>query len=205
MATIPARRILATGALTARPCLRVRIPSSSPVIRSSGRAASFSSSASVAKAAEAAAAVAGTRTIRKQAVTTPSSRGSVRWSTTSAPPESKIWTFEEIQALSERAPPRPVLIDVREPDELAATGRIPGAVNVPVTTAPDSFHVPAAEFEARFGFARPPADAELVFYCRAGVRSRAAAAVARHAGWSRVGEYPGSWLDWSARGGRVER
>jgi rhodanese-related sulfurtransferase len=40
-----------------------------------------------------------------------------------------------------------------------------------------------------------------VFYCKAGVRSRAAAELARQAGWEKVGEYPGSWLDWEKNGG----
>lgn len=33
------------------------------------------------------------------------------------------------------------------------------------------------------------------------MRSRAAAALARQAGYQNVGEYPGSWLDWEKRGG----
>lgn len=94
---------------------------------------------------------------------------------------------------------------MREPGEVKATGRIPGAINIPITTAPDAFHISAEEFEDRFDFARPPPDADVVFYCKAGVRSRAAAAIAREAGWSRIGEYPGSWMDWAAKGGKIER
>ncbi|RYO76486.1 hypothetical protein DL762_009786 [Monosporascus cannonballus] len=140
----------------------------------------------------------------------------VRWSSSSesgpgpAAPggSSRIWSFEENDD-----PSSPgggggggvTIIDVREPSEVAETGRIPGSVNVPVASAPDSFHVPGDEFEDRFGFPRPPRDAELLFYCKAGVRSRAAAGVARDAGWARVGEYPGSWSEWFARGGKVER
>lgn len=102
--------------------------------------------------------------------------------------------------------PKVTIIDVREPGEVAQTGRIPGSLNVPMTSAPDSFHVSEDEFEDRFGFARPdPADGEVLFYCKAGVRSRAAAGIARDAGWTKVGEYPGSWLDWVGRGGKVER
>jgi rhodanese-related sulfurtransferase len=44
-----------------------------------------------------------------------------------------------------------------------------------------------------------------VFYCKAGVRSRAEAQLARQAGWVRTGEYAGSWLDWEKRGGEVEK
>ena len=95
--------------------------------------------------------------------------------------------------------------DTREPSELQQTGHIPGAVNIPISSAPDSFHIAEDEFEDRFGYARPDKDAELVFYCKAGVRSRAAAGLAREAGWTKVGEYPGSWLDWAERGGEAQR
>lgn len=48
----------------------------------------------------------------------------------------------------------------------------------------------------------------MVFYCKAGVRSRAAARMARGAGWGEeggggVGKYAGSWDEWKARGGGV--
>ena len=85
------------------------------------------------------------------------------------------------------------------------TGRIPGAINIPITTHPESFHVPDDEFEMRFDYPRPGQDEELVFYCKAGVRSRAAAALAKEAGWTNVGEYPGSWLDWEKNGGAAEK
>lgn len=67
----------------------------------------------------------------------------------------------------------------------------------------------------RFGFPKPGvdadadagADAELVFYCKAGVRAKAAAELAVKAGYEagRIGVYDGSWLDWEKRGGRVDK
>ncbi|KAI1849357.1 hypothetical protein JX265_012082 [Neoarthrinium moseri] len=133
-----------------------------------------------------------------------SSQRGVRWSSESAT-GSKIYSFEEIRALSKDASRPLTIVDVREPGELASTGRIPGAVNVPITTAPDSFHIADDEFADRFGFERPGKADEVVFYCKAGVRSRAAAGIARDAGWTRVGEYPGSWIDWAGKGGEIER
>ncbi|KAH8750526.1 Rhodanese domain protein [Diaporthe sp. PMI_573] len=121
------------------------------------------------------------------------------------PKESKIWGFEEIQKLTQDSKPNVQVVDVREPGELKSTGRVPGAVNIPVTSQPDSFHISEEEFEDRFGYPRPAKDQEVVFYCKAGVRSRAAAGLAKDAGWSKVGEYPGSWLDWAEKGGKVER
>ncbi|KAH6856754.1 Rhodanese-like domain-containing protein [Chaetomium sp. MPI-CAGE-AT-0009] len=127
------------------------------------------------------------------------------YSTDSGAPPSKIWDFEALQKLTSAPHPSITIIDVREPHELKESGRIPGAINVPVSSAADSFHISEEEFEDRFGHPRPPRDAEVVFYCRAGVRSRAAAGLARDAGWEKVGEYPGSWLDWAGKGGEVER
>ncbi|KAI0394356.1 Rhodanese-like domain-containing protein [Xylariaceae sp. FL0594] len=146
-----------------------------------------------------------------------SSGGGVkRWSSTSAT-GSKIWTFEEIQSLTSSSPQKQkqkqnqkqkptLLIDVREPSELSQTGKIPGSINIPITSSPDSFSLSPEDFEDRFGF--PPPDKEgdeVVFYCKAGVRSRAAAALAREAGYKNVGEYPGSWIEWHGKGGEVER
>lgn len=56
--------------------------------------------------------------------------------------------------------------------------------------------MPADEFEDRFGFAKPEADKELVFYCKSGVRSSGAAQLALQNGYGKVGEYQGSWLNW---------
>jgi rhodanese-related sulfurtransferase len=89
---------------------------------------------------------------------------------------------------------------VREPAEFAANS-IPTALNIPVASQPDALLLPPDEFEDRFGFQKPPLDKEVVFYCKAGVRSSAAAQIAKQGGYLLVGEYRGSWLDWERRGG----
>lgn len=101
--------------------------------------------------------------------------------------------------------PNRILIDTREPSELQSTGTIPGSINIPITSKPDSFFLTEEEFEDRFGFERPGKDQEVVFYCKAGVRSRAAAELAKQGGWRNVAEYSGSWLDWEKNGGKVEK
>ncbi|KAM0282701.1 hypothetical protein ACHAQH_002898 [Verticillium albo-atrum] len=117
---------------------------------------------------------------------------------------TKLWTFKQLnRAVDDKSDI--VIVDTREPGEVSQTGHIPGAINIPITTHPESFHVTAEEFEDRFGFERPGKESEVVFYCKAGVRSRAAAALAKEAGWTSVGEYPGSWLDWEKNGGRAQR
>lgn len=117
----------------------------------------------------------------------------------------KPYDFSSISELVANPDPSVMIIDVREPGELQQSGRVPGAQNLPINSSADGLFLPAEEFEDRFGFEKPTADTEVVFYCKAGVRSRAAARVARMAGWQKVGEYPGSWLDWEKNGGQVEK
>jgi rhodanese-related sulfurtransferase len=119
---------------------------------------------------------------------------------------SKIYTYPEILSLTANPPPNTILIDVREPSELRSTGTIPTSKNIPITTSPDAFFLSESEFEDRFGFPRPGAEDEVVFFCKAGVRSKAAAQVARNAGFGgKVGEYPGSWMEWEGKGGEAEK
>ncbi|KAM0199621.1 hypothetical protein ACHAPI_003384 [Fusarium lateritium] len=123
----------------------------------------------------------------------------------SAKSESKKWDFEDLRKLVETDKDENiVIVDVREPTELYQTGKIPGAINIPITTAAQSFHIPEEDFEDMYGFERPDKTKELLFYCKAGVRARAAAQLAQHAGWKKVGDYPGSWLDWETKDGPVE-
>jgi rhodanese-related sulfurtransferase len=139
----------------------------------------------------------------------PNKAASAESTTPSATPvQSKIYTYEDILAHTASPSPSRILIDVREPAELQSTGRIPTALNIPITSSPDAFFLPETEFEDRFGFPRPGPDKEVVFYCKSGVRSRAAARLAAEASprfGGRVGEFPGSWLEWEGKGGQVER
>ncbi|KAK7423758.1 Thiosulfate sulfurtransferase rdl2, mitochondrial [Neonectria magnoliae] len=145
----------------------------------------------------------------------PSSRalpaGSRRWYSFSFDdkvPGSRLWGFDDLKAhvgKQGKDGNKVVIVDVREPAELFETGRIPGAINIPITSAIQSLHLPEEDFQELYGFDRPPKDAELLFYCKAGVRARAAANIARQAGYEKVGEYPGSWLDWAANKGPVEK
>ncbi|KAI0479001.1 Rhodanese-like domain-containing protein [Xylariaceae sp. FL0804] len=176
-----------------------------------------------------------TAAVKKSAA--PAAAQRIRRYSVESPAGNRIWTFDEInEKLSsssgnKSSPSSPqqklLIVDVREPHELAQQGRIPGAENVPVTSRPDGYALPADEFEDAFGFLPPTRDAhektaitakgkggaeeeeagqqQVIFYCRSGVRAHTAAMLAREAGWRGVGEYTGSFLDWTARGGKIER
>lgn len=130
----------------------------------------------------------------------------------------------KITASPSSTPSNIILVDVREPAELTATGIIPGAVSVPLASQPDAYFLSPDEFETRFGYAKPgfaaeaaeegglekkqeEEEKEIIFYCKAGVRADAAAQLAVQAGYNpqKLGVYHGSWLDWTRNGGRVEK
>ena len=46
---------------------------------------------------------------------------------------------------------------------------------------------------------------EVIFYCKAGVRSKAAARLASEWKGVKIGDMVGGWNEWSSRGGKVER
>ena len=46
---------------------------------------------------------------------------------------------------------------------------------------------------------------EVIFYCKAGVRSRAAARMAREWVGIKAGDMQGGWVEWESKGGEVER
>ena len=72
------------------------------------------------------------------------------------------------------------LVDVRTKPELVYVGRVPGSVLVEWQTYPGN--APNPEFLAQLSESVEPGDT-LMFLCRSGVRSHAAAAVAAEAGW----------------------
>lgn len=91
---------------------------------------------------------------------------------------------------------------------------------MPLTSNPDAFALSADDFFDRFGFVRPGTAREeggdgeeeeeegveeVIFYCKAGVRSRAAARMAREWVGVRAGDMRGGWMEWEGRGGEVER
>ncbi|KAK7197357.1 Rhodanese-like domain containing protein [Novymonas esmeraldas] len=101
------------------------------------------------------------------------------------------------------------LIDVRSTAEVAATGLIPSAVNIPLPVLRDVLDeagvLDEAEFESVFGAARPVRGVtQIVFYCAHGVRSAIACDVAEELGFENAGNFSGSWAQWHYTYGAVD-
>ncbi len=88
---------------------------------------------------------------------------------------------------------RPLLLDVREAEEVAVS-RLPGALRVdPSATAADAFaQLPELAASAR--------DREIVVYCSVGYRSSQFAEVLAAEGFSRVSNLEGSIFEWAEKG-----
>ncbi|XP_061401105.1 rhodanese domain-containing protein CG4456-like [Musca vetustissima] len=99
--------------------------------------------------------------------------------------------------------PEILLIDVREPHELQATGQIPTSINIPLGTVKQVLgpETSAEEFKQKFVREKPSLDSPIVFYCRSGRRSQEAAETAVALGYTNIKNYKGSWLEWSKREG----
>lgn len=103
-------------------------------------------------------------------------------------------TPQEVQQQLIR-PTRPLLLDVREPDEfIGELGHIVGSILIPLKELPTR----VAELE-------PYKDQEIIVICRAGVRSTTAAAILTGLGFEHVANLKGGMVEWDEQKLPVER
>ncbi|AAW42492.1 hypothetical protein CNBC2130 [Cryptococcus deneoformans B-3501A] len=111
-----------------------------------------------------------------------------------------IVTYEELKPITQQPTDNILLVDVREPDEVAL-GSIPSAVNLPLSKLKEALdsHSNPGDFQREFAFPKPQPEQNIIFFCRSGRRSASAAEIANDKGYKSVRNYVGSWLDWSKR------
>ncbi|GBB93995.1 hypothetical protein RclHR1_02270019 [Rhizophagus clarus] len=90
------------------------------------------------------------------------------------------------------------IVDVREPTELIG-GHIPYAINIPLNEFEEALTLSDEDFNKIYGSQKFNKDDQVILYCKAGQRSMVAAAIAKHHGFIRARNYPGSWLEFSER------
>ena len=92
-----------------------------------------------------------------------------------------------------------LVVDVREPSEIAASGKIAGAINVPSGLLADHADPAAAHRDWTFEPNRP-----VIVYCASGVRSARARQTLERLGYTQVYDL-GGFGSWVAAGGDIER
>ncbi|KAL8278452.1 hypothetical protein RQP46_009142 [Phenoliferia psychrophenolica] len=112
--------------------------------------------------------------------------------------DGEVVTYEELKPLTESPSDAVLVIDVREPDEVAL-GNIPSSVNIPLSGFEKSLSLDEGDFTRIHGFHKPTKAQQIIFYCRSGKRSTTATDLAKRAGYRAVRNYTGSWLDWQAK------
>lgn len=95
--------------------------------------------------------------------------------------------------------PGVVLVDLREPQERALRGAIPGALHVPRGMLEFNADAATPYYMAEF---QPNAD--VVLYCASGGRSALAGAVLKQMGFERVSHLDGGFGAWVDSGHQVE-
>ena len=103
------------------------------------------------------------------------------------------------QVVGEISSGHPLLVDIREADELFATGVIPGAVHAPRGMI--EFYADPASPYHRDVF-QP--DARVVLYCASSGRSALAVKSLQQLGYSNVGHLDGGVKAWAAAGWPLE-
>ena len=88
----------------------------------------------------------------------------------------------DVAAVEPSADPRPLVLDVRTPQEYAR-GHVPGAVNLPVD-----------ELRSRLG--EVPRDRPIVTYCQVGMRGYLATRILLQSGFPQVKNLGGGWTTW---------
>lgn len=103
-------------------------------------------------------------------------------------------TPQEVQQQLTR-PTRPVLLDVREPEEFTGElGHVAGSLLIPLKELP-----------TRVGELEPYKDKNIIVICRAGVRSTTAAALLTGMGFEHVANLKGGMVEWDEQKLPVER
>ncbi|GAA6021697.1 hypothetical protein JCM10207_008546 [Rhodosporidiobolus poonsookiae] len=104
-------------------------------------------------------------------------------------------TYEELKPITKSPSDDILLIDVREPNEVAL-GSIPSSVNLPLSTFEKALRMDEGDFVREYGFRKPTKTQPYITYCKAGVRAQTALDLAKSAGYKWGRNYEGSYNDW---------
>ncbi|XP_037510868.1 thiosulfate sulfurtransferase/rhodanese-like domain-containing protein 3 [Rhipicephalus sanguineus] len=109
-------------------------------------------------------------------------------------------SYEDLEALLQGGDIQ--LIDVREPSEVAASGKIGNAINIPLGQVKDALLMSEEAFLKTYNAQKPQSyDHNIVFYGLGPIKSHAALKLAHKAGYAHAREYSAGWEDYKAKKG----
>ncbi|XP_053603275.1 thiosulfate sulfurtransferase/rhodanese-like domain-containing protein 3 isoform X2 [Plodia interpunctella] len=109
-----------------------------------------------------------------------------------------VVSYEDILKVIHK--PEKLIIDVRNPEEVSSTGKIPSSINIPLSSVSDVLaSMSNEEFQKQYHRTKPSSSDELIFYCQSGRRSTEALDKALKLGYTKSKTYLGSWNDWSSK------
>uniref|UniRef100_A0A1E1WZ30 Putative secreted salivary gland peptide n=1 Tax=Amblyomma aureolatum TaxID=187763 RepID=A0A1E1WZ30_9ACAR len=107
-------------------------------------------------------------------------------------------TYEDLDALLQGGDIQ--LIDVREPAEVATSGKIGNAINIPLGQVKDALLMSDETFQRTYHAQKPQSyDHNIVFYGAGPIKSQAALKLAHKAGYAHAREYSGGWEDYEKK------
>jgi len=111
--------------------------------------------------------------------------------------KNRTWEFIEVPEAAKELKSNKfaIFIDVREDDELLETGRIPGAVHIPLgRLSSEKSHLDSIINE----------DSKIIVYCRSGGRSKRGASIISGFGFPNVYSMNGGMMKWLSSKKKVE-
>lgn len=111
----------------------------------------------------------------------------------------EITEYSAADAIALARNPDVLLIDIRDPRELARDGRVPGALHAPRGMLEFWIDPDSPYFKPVFG-----EDRKFVFFCAGGLRSALTTKTLQDMGLAPVAHIEGGFSAWKAAGGPVE-
>lgn len=109
-------------------------------------------------------------------------------------------TYEDLDALLQGGDIQ--LIDVREPAEVAASGKIGNAINIPLGQVKDALLLSDESFQRTYHAQKPQSyDHNIVLYGAGPIKSQAALKLAHKAGYAHARQYSGGWEEYAKKRG----
>ncbi|XP_070492505.1 rhodanese domain-containing protein CG4456-like [Chironomus tepperi] len=106
-----------------------------------------------------------------------------------------IATYEEvIEALRDLDK---LIVDVREPEDIQASGSIPKSINIPLNKVYSELRLSAPAFGAKYERTKPGPYDEIIFYCKFGEMAQVAAETALSIGFRNVKNYKNGFSEWT--------